>query len=62
MPDAEEEIYTSAFDEDVAGVIEVTSSKGKKVSGTFDVILTGFDNEVDLHAKGTFKNVGYFIQ
>ena len=62
MPDAEEEIYTSAFDEDIAGVIEITSSKGKKVSGTFDVILTGFSNEVDLHAKGTFKNVGYFIQ
>lgn len=62
IPDAEDEIYTSAFDEDVEGVIEITASKGKKVSGTFDVILTGFSNETDIHAKGTFKNVGYRIE
>lgn len=62
ITDEDDEIYTSAFDEDVAGVIEITSSKGKKVSGTFDVVLTGFTNEVDLHAKGTFKNIGYRIE
>ncbi len=62
IADSDDEIYTSAFDEDVAGVIEITSSKGKKVSGTFDVVLTGFSNEVDIHATGTFKNVGYRVE
>lgn len=56
-----DDIYTSAFDEDLAGFVEVTASKGKKISGNFDVIVTGFSNEVDIRATGTFKNVGYAI-
>lgn len=55
------EIYTSAFDEDLAGFIEVTASNGKKISGNFDAIITGFSNETDLHVTGTFKNVGYRV-
>lgn len=57
----ETQIYTSTFNEDLVGYIEVTSSNGKKISGNFDAIVTGIGNEVDLHATGTFKNVGYMI-
>lgn len=62
--EGEAEIYTSAFDEDVNGYIEITdnNSKNKKISGNFDLVVVGIGNEVEHRMTGSFKNVNYFVQ
>lgn len=55
------EFYMSAFSDALDGFVEVTASNGKRVSGTFDLVITEASSEESIRATGTFNNVRYVV-
>lgn len=56
----EADLFLSAFVEDYNGYIRITSCRGKKISGEFDVKAEGQDENV-ITLKGTFTDIPYTV-
>lgn len=55
------EIFFSAFDEEVDAFITITKCSDKKISGEFKVkLVSPQDNELDI--SGTFSDVSYIVE